>query len=214
MKKKLRLRTYVIPTMIIMVSILVALGGVLLTNSLNIASDMMDQNLTYVSSSIWLNNSIPVVSEEEDEIIKRPYSEEDVKIVKSFYDYKAEEGSQKNSIIYYEDTYIQNTGVDYAKETSFPVLAILKGTVISVTEDDIVGITVKVKHSNEIISIYQSLSSSGVKVDDEVLQGQQLGMAGTNSINTGMGNHLHFELYVGNKLVNPENYFDKKMGEL
>ena len=213
MKRKLRLKTYVIPTMIIMVSILVALGGVLLTNSLKVASDLMDADLVYVSSSILLNGAVPVISEDEDSVIKRPYNENEIKIVKSFYDYKAEENSQKNSIIYYEDTYIQNTGVDYSKETTFTVLAILKGTIVSVTEDDIVGKTVKIKHENNIISVYQSLDSVDIKVNDEVLQGQKLGMSGTNSISDSLGNHLHFELYIANKLVNPEDYFDKLLGE-
>ena len=65
---------------------------------------------------------------------------------KSYYDYKAEEENQEASIIYYENTYIQNTGVDYVSKEVFDVNSIADGTVISVTQDDIVGQTIKIKH--------------------------------------------------------------------
>ena len=44
---------------------------------------------------------------------------------------------QEKSIIYYEDTYMQNSGVDYGTETEFEVISILEGTVINVKEDDL-----------------------------------------------------------------------------
>ena len=106
--------------------------------------------------------------------VATPHSEhyENVKLAKPFYNYEDEEKSQEDAIIYYEGTYIQNSGVDYGYENVFDVVSILDGTVISVEENDIVGTTVSIRHSNDLISVYQSLSDVIVKKDDKVIQGQ------------------------------------------
>ena len=214
LKRKRALKPFVVPSIIIMFCIMIALGSLSLAKSLEVSKEIASKNYIFVSNEILPNNSIPVLLEEENVIIKRPYSDEDIKIAKSFYDYKNDSNDQEKSIIYYQDTYIQNTGIDYSLTSEFDILAILKGTVISVTEDDIVGKIVKIKHSNDLISVYQAMSTVDVKIDDEVLQGQKLGTSGSNTINSDLGNHLHFELYSKNRLVNPEDFFDKKLGDL
>lgn len=104
---------------------------------------------------------------------------------------------------------MQNSGVDYRKEGTFDVVAVLDGTVINVKEDNILGNIVEIRHNNEIISVYQSLSDITVKIDDTVLQGQIIGKSGVNNINKQLKEHLHFELYYKGMVVNPENYFGK-----
>ena len=118
----------------------------------------------------------------------------------------------ENSIIYYENTYIQNTGVDYTSKEVFDVNAIADGTVIAVKKDDIVGNTVKIEHNNDMISVYQSINEVSVKEKDQVTKGQVIGKSGTNSIGSDLGNHLHFELYKNNILVNPEEVFANNQG--
>ena len=93
-------------------------------------------------------------------------------------------------------------------------IGILDGTVIDVLEDDIMGQTVKIKHSNDLISIYQSLSDIRVKINDNVVQGTIIGLSGDANISPELGNHLHFELCYQGSVVNPENYYDKLLGEL
>lgn len=210
--RKDNIRLYLFQCICVMVLLVFCLGSYLINNSLKVAESKLDDDYLYVSNEILTDNIVPVIKEDNKTII-RPYKEENVTIAKSYYDYQAESSIQENSIIYYENTYIQNTGVDYAKDTIFDVVAILSGKVISVTEDDIVGKTIKIKHENEIISVYQSLGEVNVSVDDVVNQGQMIGVSGTCAINSELGNHLHFELYYNNKLVNPEDYFDKTLGE-
>lgn len=48
-------------------------------------------------------------------MIKRPYQADGISLIKNFYDYKSEEENQQNSLIYYDGTYLQNSGVDYSK---------------------------------------------------------------------------------------------------
>lgn len=170
-------------------------------------------SLKYVDNSIIEENySIPVVGTPTSLI--RPYLDTDIKIAKNYYDYQSDVTNQENAIIYYENTYMQNSGVDYQKDGSFDVVSILDGTVINVKEDSILGNTVEIRHNNEIISVYQSLSDIKVKIDDTVLQGQIIGKSGTNNINKELKEHLHFELYYKGMVVNPEEYFGAYLDEL
>lgn len=171
-------------------------------------------DLQYVDGEITenLDRDVPVVS--TPSIIVRPYLNNDVKLAKSFYDYKADSESQENSIILFENTYMQNSGVDYTNLEVFDVISILDGIVISVKEDNILGTTIQVRHSNDLISVYQSLSEVIVTEGDEVLQGQIVAKSGTSNINKELGNHLHFELYYKGTIVNPEEYYNKDINEL
>lgn len=173
-----------------------------------------DNDLKYVDGEITENrdNDVPVVN--TDTIIVRPYLDNSVSIAKTFYDYTSEAGDQENAIIYYEGTYMQNSGVDYASDNVFDVISVLDGTVISVADNDILGTTIEVRHSNDLISVYQSLSNVTVKVDDQIIQGQIIAKSGTSNINKDLGNHLHFELYYKGKIVNPEEYYNKSIDEL
>ena len=172
-----------------------------------------NQDTNYVDSEIIEpNNQLPVVTNET--VIIRPYTASNVSIAKDFYDYKAEADKQKDAIIYYENTYMQNSGVDYKSEEVFDVVSILDGTVIEVKEDAILGNVVQIKHTNDIISVYQSLSGVDVKKEDKILAGQIIGKSGQSNINKDIGNHLHFELYYQGQIVNPEEYYDKNVEDL
>lgn len=172
--------------------------------------------LEYVDGEITENNSdsndIPVVSTEIT--IIRPYLDSSVSIGKTFYDYEGTSEEQEKSIIYYEDTYMQNSGVDYVSSNVFDVVSILNGTVISIEENDILGTSIEIRHSNNLISVYQSLSEVMVEENMEIVQGQIIGKSGTSNINKDLGNHLHFELYYNGKIVNPEEYYNKNIDEL
>ena len=182
--------------------------------SLKVTEDKQMENLEYVSYEILTDNVMPVSKEEtvEQTDLVRPYEDQSVEIGKSFYDYQGEEENQQDSIIYYENTYIQNTGVDYVSKEVFQVRAIKDGTVTSITKDDITGTTIKIEHDNNMISVYQSVDKVTVKEKDKVTKGQQIAVSGTNNINSSLGNHLHFELYDKNVLVDPEKYFTNNEG--
>ena len=165
----------------------------------------------YVSKTIFEDTQAVVSTEMK---VMRPYVDSEIKIVKSYYDYKAEAAVQENSLIYHENTYMQNSGVSYGGKDNFDVVAILDGTVTNVTEDKLLGNVVEVKHENNMISTYQSLSTVSVKKDDVIKQGQLLGKSGNANISKDLNNHLHFELIYKGANVNPEDYFDKKVSEL
>ena len=165
----------------------------------------------YVSRTVF-DDSIPVVSTKD--VLIRPYTASNVIVVKDFYDYKADDEMQQKSIIVHDRTYLQNSGVSYGLEESFDVVSILDGTVVKVSQDDLLGNIVEIKHDNDIISTYQSLGEVNVKENDTVSQGQVIGKSGSANISTDLGNHLYFELVVKGSIVNPENYYDKQINEL
>lgn len=170
----------------------------------------LDDDSTYVDDVI-IEDEVPVINTRN--IITRPYLV-DVTIARYFYDYQATEEEQQKSLIYYENTYIPNSGVDYKNEEIFDVVSVLDGKVTKVEENNLLGKIIEVTHDNNLISVYQSLSETLVVEGDNVLQGQIIGKSGESNISKDLGNHLHFELIHNSKNVNPELYYDKQVGEL
>ena len=211
---KRKLKPFVIPSLYTLAIILFVFSIYFFQNTIKgVFFSNEDVNTEYVDDDIVEDEQyIPVINT-KIEIIK-PFINDKVTIAKSYYDYKAEADSQKNSIIYYENIYMQNSGVDYKLEEVFDVVSVLDGKVISVEDNDMMGTTVQIKHDNNLISVYQSLSSVKVKVDDTVIQGQVIAQSGESNINKEIGNHLHFELYHNGNIVNPEEYYNKSIEEL
>ena len=205
MKKKLVLKPFVIPTLYTIFALVVIV-------SLFLSIEIIDEkeNPTYVNGSI-LDEYVPVINVEET--IRKPFTDESVVISNNYYDYQSTEEEQKNSILYHENTYIQNTGINYKSDTAFDVISILNGEVIEVKEKELLGKSVTIRHDNELISVYQSLGEISVKKGDKVTTGQVIGKSGSCSLITNSNNNLHFELYINGTIADPENYYNKKVSE-
>ena len=209
MKRKRKLKRFVMPTIYAILVVAFILSTYMTFSNEETGEYVEDIN--YVSSIIWSNDT-PVIA--TDKVIQKPYSEEKVKIGKYYYDYKDTREEQQNAIIYYEGSYIQNSGIDYIFDKKFDVVSIYDGTVIKVEENELLLKTVEVKHDNNIISVYQSLSEVNVKNGDTIKQGEKIGVSGNSKINSELGNHLHFELYINGQVSNPEECYNKKIDEL
>jgi len=186
------------------------IGTVYLLDSM-ITKERLKDNTEYVDDVI-LEIEFPVISVSKK--IIRPYIASNISIARTFYNYQDNEENQKNSLIYYEGTYIPNSGSDYKSDEIFDIVSIFDGTVTKIKEDNLLGKIVEITHSNNVISIYQSLSEITVKEGDSVTQGTIIGKSGESNISKDLGNHLHFEIIVNGKNINPENCYDKKMDEL
>lgn len=209
---KRKLKSFVVPT--IYASAIFVFGASLYLIQRVVNNNKFESNepMEFVDKEIVTDNEyIPVV--EQVVTILKPYINEAVTINKTFYDYNGETTSQENSIIYYENTYMQNSGVDYTHSEVFDVISILDGTVIEVSDNEILGKTIKVQHNNDLISIYQCLSETMINVDDVVARGQVIGKSGTSKLYANDFN-LHFELYYQGQNVNPEAYYNKTEDEL
>ena len=166
---------------------------------------------TYVNKDI-LTDDVPVIG--DDTVIIKPFTKDNVTVSKKFYDKNMSKEDKQNAIIYYNDTYMQNTGVLFSSDEQFDINTVLDGTIVEVKKDDVLGNVVEIKHDNNLISTYQGLSEVSVKKDQSVKQGDIIGKSGKLDIDTEINNALLFELIYNGKLVNPESYFDKKVSEL
>lgn len=206
MQRRLRPKRFVIPCLYLILFTTVAIGAFLISKSMK--KNIVEDNYTYVSNVIT-EREIQVINETK-KIIK-PYTNEKVTVGKNFYDYKAESKAQEGSLTYYDGSYIQNSGIDYISDEVFEIVSIMDGTVTDVKQDDVLGNIIEIKHGNDYVSTYQSLSEVSVKKGDNITQGQVIGKSGINKLDKDMGNHLHFELYTNGQVVDPNLYIDKEI---
>ena len=170
-----------------------------------------EDDTVYVTKTI-LDEVVPVIGDTA-KIIK-PYVDNNVTIYKNFYKQDGTEEEQKNAIIEYGNTYLQSSGICYSLDKTFDVVAIMDGTVIDVKEDELLGKVIEIRHSDNMISIYQGLSEVSVQKDMTVKAGDMIGVSGTSNIFKDVNSHLYFELAVNGKLVNPIDYYDKTLSEI
>ncbi len=203
MKRKFRVKT--VPLLITILA-LVPLLTIFLIKRTSLTNKQPEEDLVTEET---ISDSLPVINTTNKMI--NPYTDKNVKIGKTYYDYKGEEKNQENSITVHDNTYMQNTGIDFISDQIFDVVSVQDGTVINVKEDNLLGKVVEIKHESGLISSYQSLSEISVKKGETVTQGQIIGKSGTNELDKESGNHLHFEIYKDGTSVNPENYLNKEI---
>jgi murein DD-endopeptidase MepM/ murein hydrolase activator NlpD len=105
-------------------------------------------------------------------------------------------------------TYQMHTGVDIIGPTGMPIYATGDGVVtLSGTMQGFggYGITVVINHGFGFQTLYGHLSKTNVRVGQRVKRGEQIGLMG----NTGrsVGTHLHYEVILHGRKVNPVFYF-------
>lgn len=143
---------------------------------------------------------------EKSEAIAWPVeNEQDVQVVKSFYDENGSTQEKEAAMVEYNDTFTPNAGIDLARKDAkpFDVLAAFSGKVTGATTKPVVGNEVEVTSPDGTVTVYQSLSELKVKQGDEIKQGDVLGTAGRNELEKDLGVHVHFEVRQNDKTVNP-----------
>ena len=96
-----------------------------------------------------------------------------------------------------------HTGVDFGAPTGTPIRAAGSGVVDLAGRHGAYGIAVVLKHGEKYKTLYAHMSrlAAGVRSGTRVNQGQIIGYVGTTGRSTGP--HLHYEVRVNNKPVNP-----------
>ncbi|MDD4780467.1 MAG: M23 family metallopeptidase [Tissierellia bacterium] len=101
-----------------------------------------------------------------------------------------------------------HNGVDIKSTETLLIESAFAGTVEKVSQSELTGIEIIIDHGNNIKTLYNNLSSSKVSVGDTVTKGQVIGNIGNvSSIESADGPHLHFEVLLDGKNVNPLDYF-------
>ena len=161
-----------------------------------------------------IDDAVPVVSTTKSNKFIMPYQDENVKIIKNFYDKDSDNVTQENSLILYQNTYMPNTGILYGNDNVFDVLAVLDGTVESVTTDEVLGNIITIRHTNNMTTTYESLNNVDVIVGQAVNQGDIIGKSGTNKVESSANSMLLFEVNYNGNNINPTNIYDKEINEL
>jgi len=101
-------------------------------------------------------------------------------------------------------------GIDFSARTGDPVLAAAGGVVSFAGVKSGYGNVVEVDHGNGYRTLYGHNSRLIVRAGDIVRAGQQLAKAGSTGRSTGP--HVHFEVHVNGRQVNPRQFLDKVSG--
>ena len=95
-------------------------------------------------------------------------------------------------------------GIDIAATRGTPILATASGTVTFAGWSSGYGYLVKINHGNGVETYYGHCSKLYVSAGDTVEAGEQIAAVGSTGNST--GNHLHFEIRLDGKQVNPQTY--------
>lgn len=99
--------------------------------------------------------------------------------------------------------------IDIVTKEGSSVKACLSGTVIYSTYSQLDGHVLIIDHGNGFISVYKHNKTRLKKMGDKVRTGDPIALVGNSGENT-TGPHLHFELWLKQQPVNPEDYFNLK----
>lgn len=97
-------------------------------------------------------------------------------------------------------------GLDIAARRGTSIAATGKGVIEHIKRDAFLGLTIKIRHDSTHSTVYGHLSktTTGLKKGDEVLRHDIIGEVGSSGRTTGP--HLHYEVHVNGKAVNPRGY--------
>lgn len=109
-------------------------------------------------------------------------------------------GSRKHPILGFTR---MHRGLDFAAPRGTPVYAAGDGKITMIGKNGNFGNYIRIKHKNGFETAYAHMRgfAKGLKRGSTVTQGQTIGYIGTSGLSTGP--HLHYEVLLGGKQVNP-----------
>ncbi|RBW68747.1 M23 family metallopeptidase [Bacillus taeanensis] len=213
--QKLARKRWVFPAVYIGFAAIVLVTVLWMQSGSNEGSPNTNTEVEYNPTGYEYNDDAVAVNA-RPEVFKQPVIGDDIKIKVPYYDVEASAEEQESALVFYNNSYFQNEGIDYAKESgeTFDVVAAMSGQVVKAEKDDLLGYVVHIEHQDGVMTYYQSLENVKVEKGEEVVQGDVLGQAGRSAFNKDAGVHAHFEIRKDGQAVNPINYFEKSAASL
>ncbi|MGI8554769.1 MAG: M23 family metallopeptidase [Pyrinomonadaceae bacterium] len=106
-------------------------------------------------------------------------------------------------------SYEFHPGLDISGEKGDQVIAPANGTVVKAGWQGGYGNLIEIDHDNGLITRYGHLSKIEVQVGDTIERGQEIGLIGSTGRSTGP--HLHFEIRLGDKAINPRRFLPPEL---
>ncbi len=95
-------------------------------------------------------------------------------------------------------------GIDISTDTGNPIFATADGIVIKAQTDKYLGNNVWISHGDKFTTVYGHMSRFAVRAGQKVKRGDVIGYIGQTG--KAVGPHVHYEVHVDGKIVNPFNY--------
>jgi murein DD-endopeptidase MepM/ murein hydrolase activator NlpD len=100
-----------------------------------------------------------------------------------------------------------HAGLDFRGPVGAPIYAAAKGVVSFAGRKQGYGNCVEIDHGNGLMTRYAHMSRFGVVAGQSVTAGDSIGAIGSTGRSTGP--HLHFEVRIGGRAVNPRPFLEK-----
>ena len=160
----------------------------ILTKELVIQSKSLDEIELLAKNKESLLASIPTI---------QPVNSSDLKRMASGYGYRIDPFTKRRTMHF---------GMDFSAKTGTPVYATGDGKIMRADNRAVgFGNHVRIDHGFGYVSIYAHMSKIEVKRGYKVKRGDIIGYVGNTGISSGP--HLHFEIWKGDKSIDPLIYF-------
>jgi murein DD-endopeptidase MepM/ murein hydrolase activator NlpD len=97
-------------------------------------------------------------------------------------------------------------GLDFKGPLGAPIYAAARGAVSFVGQRSGYGNCVEIDHGNGLVTRYAHMSAFRTAVGKQVIPGEVIGLIGSTGRSTGP--HLHFEVRIGDRPVNPRPFLE------
>lgn len=214
--KKYKLKSWVITAVYVLALGTIAVSTVMIGKYLSIGIKEAEPSELVAKDIVDTNEYDDVINVVEitNETVNHPFLHDGVEIAKDYYDKSKSIEDREKGILFYKNTYMQNTGILYTGKEKFDVVSVLDGTVTSITKDEILGNVIEIAHTNELITVYHCLEEVNVKVGDSVKQNDVIGKSGHAAIDSGYDNALLFEVNYKGEIINPVDFYNMKISDL
>jgi len=95
-------------------------------------------------------------------------------------------------------------GIDIVAAWGNPVIAPADGFVLKASSDKYLGNSITLSHGFGVTTLYGHLSKIGVREGQKIKRGDVIGSVGATG--KALGPHVHYEVHLNGKPVNPYNY--------
>lgn len=160
--------------------------------------DMLDRQL-YIQSQSF--DEVVALCKEHDDMLRcipaiQPVSNKDLKQTASGYGVRIDP-------IYKTSKF--HEGMDFSANIGTPIYATGNGTVTKAGWQSGYGRVVVINHGYGYETLYAHMNKINVRVGQKVNRGETIGEVGNSGKSTGP--HLHYEVHVKGRVVNPVNYY-------
>lgn len=115
----------------------------------------------------------------------------------------SEFGNRKHPLL---GTMIMHNGIDIDASEGEGIRAALDGEILETGNSETYGKYIKIKHDNGMVTVYAHCLKLNVDKGQTIKQGDIIAEVGNTGLS--VGTHLHFEIWLDGKPVNPLNYLE------